>query len=227
MSEWWTYALSDFLMFSPRTYYRLIELYNLGIWPAQPLAVALGIAIALLLYRGGAASWRLIATLLVLAWGWVAVAFLFDRYDTINWAGRYFAAGFILQALLIATLGTNAARLAFTPIRSATHWLGLAVFLFALCLYPLIPVASGRSWTQAEVFGLAPDPTAIGTLGLALALRGRAVILLAVLPAAWCAITGALLWAMQAPEASLPPAAALLVLIAATLRRPSPMASKA
>ena len=28
MSEWWTYRLSNFLLFSPRTYYRLFELYN-------------------------------------------------------------------------------------------------------------------------------------------------------------------------------------------------------
>jgi hypothetical protein len=33
MSEWWTYSLSDFLLFSPRTYYRLFELYNLAVWP--------------------------------------------------------------------------------------------------------------------------------------------------------------------------------------------------
>ena len=35
MSEWWTYRLSDFLMFSPRTYHRLFELHN-----AEALAAA-------------------------------------------------------------------------------------------------------------------------------------------------------------------------------------------
>ena len=28
MSEWWTYRLSDFLMFSGATWYRLLELHN-------------------------------------------------------------------------------------------------------------------------------------------------------------------------------------------------------
>ena len=28
MSEWWTYRLSDFLLYAPRTYFRLFELYN-------------------------------------------------------------------------------------------------------------------------------------------------------------------------------------------------------
>ena len=39
MSEWWTYRPSDFLMFAPRTYWRLFELHNEAWWPAQPLLV--------------------------------------------------------------------------------------------------------------------------------------------------------------------------------------------
>ena len=51
MPEWWTYSLSDFLLFSPRTYYRLIERHNLAVWPAQLLAFVLGLAIAFLLLQ--------------------------------------------------------------------------------------------------------------------------------------------------------------------------------
>jgi hypothetical protein len=39
MSEWWSYTLSDFLLFSPRTYYRLFELHNAEWWPAHFVAV--------------------------------------------------------------------------------------------------------------------------------------------------------------------------------------------
>ncbi len=53
MSEWWTYSLSDFLLFSPRTYYRLSELYNIAIWPAQIVMLALGVALVVLLRQGG------------------------------------------------------------------------------------------------------------------------------------------------------------------------------
>src|SRR5258707_15614550 len=49
MSEWWTYRLTSFLLFSPRTYYRLLELYNLAIWPAQLAGAAIGVAIVALL----------------------------------------------------------------------------------------------------------------------------------------------------------------------------------
>ena len=45
MSEWWTYRLYDFLLFTPRTYYRLFELYNAAVWPAQIAAIALGLGL--------------------------------------------------------------------------------------------------------------------------------------------------------------------------------------
>ena len=45
MSEWWTYHLSSFLLFSPHTYGRLIERYNAAIWPWQLAGLAAGLAI--------------------------------------------------------------------------------------------------------------------------------------------------------------------------------------
>jgi hypothetical protein len=44
MTEWWTYRLSDFLMFSARTYRRLFELYNAEVWPL-PALVCIGAAL--------------------------------------------------------------------------------------------------------------------------------------------------------------------------------------
>jgi hypothetical protein len=36
-------------------------------------------------------------------------------------------------------------------------------------LYPLAGLLAGRPWTQLEVFGITPEPTALATLGLLLA----------------------------------------------------------
>ena len=52
MSEWWTYRLSDFLMFAPRTYYRLFELTNAEVWPLQFVAIIAGLAMLWLVWRG-------------------------------------------------------------------------------------------------------------------------------------------------------------------------------
>ena len=90
MSEWWTYAPSDFLLFAPRTYYRLIELHNLDVWPMQFVALLLGVAI-LVLARGERA-WRRRAVAAILAgcWLWVGWAFHIQRYATINWVAPWF-----------------------------------------------------------------------------------------------------------------------------------------
>ena len=56
-------------------------------------------------------------------------------------------------------------RLRFAARRSVPSVAGLALFLYALVLHPLVPKLSGRPIQSAEVFGIAPDPTAIATLG--------------------------------------------------------------
>lgn len=218
MSEWLSYSLSDFLLFSPRTYYRLFALYNEAIWPAHLAAAGGGVAILWLTRRGAALRGRAVAAILAAGWLWVAWAYLLERYDTINWVARYFAIGFALETLLLAAFGVVLNRLRWQPASDASGRIGLAVFLFALVVQPLIGPLVGRPWQQAEIFGIAPDPTAVGTLGLLLALRGRVAWLLMVVPLLWCAISGATLRTMESPDWYVVPAAALLVLALATGR---------
>ena len=211
MAEWWTYSLSDFLLFSQRTYYRLFELYNLAIWPAQILAIALGLAILALLRRGDAGQGRAVAAILAACWLWVAWAYLLVRYDTINWAASYFAAGFVIEALLFIWTGLVRNRLFLRPDRDLAGRAGLCIFLFALLVQPLIGPLAGREWVQVEIFGIAPDPTVIATLGVLL-MADRALWELYVIPLIWCAISGATLWTMQSPDALVMPVVAVLVL---------------
>ena len=211
MSEWWTYSLSDFLLFSPRIYYRLFELYNAAIWPLQILALAVGVAIFGLLLSGVTWRGRAIAAMLAACWLWVAWAYLLQRYDTINWAARYFAVGFALEALLLAWIGIVRDRLRFRSGAEGARIGGLGLFLFALIAYPLIGRLAGRPWTQVEFFGVAPDPTAIATLGVLVAAQ-RPHCLLLVAPLIWCAISAATLRTMQSPDAMVVPVAAALAL---------------
>jgi len=210
MSEWWTYSLSDFLLFSPRTYYRLFELYNLELWPAHILTLAMGFAILALWRGGGAGQSRLVALILSVCWLWVAWAFLLGRYDAINWAARYSAIGFAIEALLIAWSGLVRNRLWLRTTADAASVWGICILLFALAVQPLIGPLVGRSWLQVEVFGMTPDPTVTATLGVALAARRWGLL---IIPLFWCAISGATLWVMQSPDAFVMPSLGLLVLV--------------
>jgi hypothetical protein len=215
MPVWPSYSLSDLLLFSPQTYYRLIELYNRAIWPGQVLALGLGAAILALLGRPGSRPGRAVAALLAACWLWVAWAFHLERYAAINWAAAYFAAGFAVQALLLAWSGVVRGRLAFQPGRDPVGRAGFGLLVFALAVQPLVGLIGARSWPGIEIFGLMPDPTAVATLGLLLTTTGRVPWELLVVPILWCALGGATLWAMGAPEAPIMPFAAALCLLLA------------
>ena len=215
MSEWWTYTLSDFLLFSPRTYYRLLELYNLGIWPAQLAGLAIGVSIAVLLLGARPQRDRIIAGLLAVCWLWVAWAFLHERYAQINTAAPWFAAAFALQALLLAGISAFGGRVALANAPVGAARIRSATVTIAVVGYPLLAPLAGRPWTNAEMFGAAPDPTAIATVAaLGLARGGRRVLLL-VVPLLWCLVSGATLWAMNSPEAMIVAGSGVLAIILA------------
>ena len=187
MYVWRTYQLSDFLLFSPETYFRLFELHNEALWPWQVAAVLAGLAMLAvagqplaLLFAG--AAW------LLTAWVW-----LYERYATINWAAEYLAYGFALQGLLLWFFAFDRE---LPPTDSRSRAVGFMLVVCALVLQPLLPWMLGRPWQQGEVFALMPGPTVVATLGLLLALRAHWLLL--VLPLVWCAIDGITLWTMKA-----------------------------
>src|SRR5688572_14575939 len=136
MQDWWTYSLSDFLLFSPRTYYRMLQRYNEAVWPAQLVTLALGLGIVALLWRRSARQGRIIAGIVALMWIWVAGAFLWQRYATINWAIRYVAPAFVLQALLLIWAPRRGA--GFRVSRNSAGVVGSVLWVLALVLFPLL-----------------------------------------------------------------------------------------
>ena len=93
MDVWSSYALSDFLLFSPQAYFRQFALIN---ETAVPLPLLLhGLAAALLWLSGSSIPWRRRAVLIGLAVLWASSAWLFHwrSYAAINWVAAWFAAG--------------------------------------------------------------------------------------------------------------------------------------
>jgi hypothetical protein len=226
MSEWWTYRPADFLMFAPRLYWRLFESLNAAWWPLHLLLVGGGLAFVAWRVRarpsGAAIGLRLGLAALAACWLLVAWAFLHTRFAPINWAAHGYALAFAIQSgalVLAAALGGLHTAAPLQRLRA-----GLGLMLWALLLHPLLPLARGAPWAQAEVFGLAPDPTAIATLGALLTLTPATTTarwglrLLWAVPLAWCALSAAALATMASAQAVVP-LAALVVAAAARLRR--------
>src|ERR1700716_1223633 len=113
MSEWWTYRPGDFLLFSPRVYWRMFELHNAALWPLHVLTLAAGLIIILLIARRPTTWARWIAFILAILWVFVGWSFLWNRYATINWAAAYVAPAFAVEGVLLLVIGSLRDGLAF------------------------------------------------------------------------------------------------------------------
>lgn len=216
MSEWWTYRPADFLLFSPRVYWRMFELHNEALWPLHAATLAAGLAIVLFALRRPKGHSLRIALMLAGLWAFVGWSFLWNRYAGINWAAAYVAPVFWLQALLLAASGA-AGGLTFDQ-RDMAARLGYVLAAAGLLAYPLLPPLFGRPWTSAEVFGIAPDPTATVTLGVLLLAGGRMPTLLILIPVLWLLLSGLTLHAMGDAQAWAPFLAAGAAVLASALR---------
>jgi hypothetical protein len=170
MSEWWTYRLSSFLMFSPRTYWRLVEGYNRDLWPWQLIALGAGVALLALALRRHAHATAIVSTVLAIAWLQVGWSFFWTRYAQIFTAAPFLAIACCVQAAMLVITAAHS-----SPPRHA--WPGLLLAACGVLLYPAAGVSiGGRPWATAEVAGVMPDPTAVATLGFVLSLHRRALV---------------------------------------------------
>ncbi|AEG09131.1 DUF6064 family protein [Sinorhizobium meliloti] len=218
MSDWATYRLADFLMFSPRVYFRLVERYNQGLWPLQLVFVAGALAILFATATDGRRARAAAMATLALAWLFCAWQFLWLRYSTINWAMSYATAAFMLQAglLLVAIRWTQRGAL---PANSLRRRGGIGLMVFGSLGYPFGPLLAGRAPASAESFGAMPDPTVAVTLGALVALMPQKLWLLLPIPVLWCAFSALTLLALEDAGAWAPFAVILVTFALLLVRR--------
>ncbi len=219
MSYWSGYAISDFLLFSPRVYERLFELHNSALWPAHCVAVITGLTIIAFVIRNTAFRGRVVYALIGAAWLFVAWAFFMTSYQSINWAAEYMAPLIAVEGvLLLALTAMERPPDPMFPVAPA-GMIAMLVLLFGLLGYPLVAPFFGRTWQSAEFFALTPDPTAIATLAVLALSSGTARWVGMLIPTAWCIATGLTLWTLGRPDFYIAPLAGLLCLGAAFARR--------
>lgn len=209
MPEWWTYRLSDFLMYTPRSFERLLEAYNIWLFPGQAVALVAGVGLVWVAWRGREREWRAALMLLGVSWLWIAWAFFHVRLSTIDLAGPYYAYGFALEGSLLLWAGWKYRQNKY-PLDTQSRPFNTAVILMAVFVLPLLAPFLGSSWKAIALFGITPDATALATLSmLVLARRWLSTIV----PLLWCVISGALFWNFGQPHAVLLPLIAFLTLV--------------
>ena len=209
-----SWTLEDLLLFSPQVYWRLFALENEAAWPAQPVVLAAGVLLALGFILNRQPSGRWLGPVLGAAWLWTGWHFVALRFGTVNWLAPTLAWGFYAEAALLAGLGLagrivfpkpRTRRLGWVSASSRQRWSG-----------PFSRRSTDGPGTRPRSLAIAPDPTAIATLGLlALAARNRWTALLCVAPVLWLALSTLTLvtmgawqgWAVSPPSLAAPWAA--------------------
>jgi intracellular septation protein A len=175
------------LPFGPEQFFAAFERYNLAVWPMQVVLLSLAIVVWLWVVRRRGNDGRWISLTLALLWAWMAMAYHFAFFAAINPAAWLFGAVFLLCAGTLAWVGGVRQRLEFAPRSDARGWLGMALVVFALLVYPALGWLLGHRYPRAPTFGL-PCPTTIYTIGVLMFVRGPVPRSVLAVPLAWAVV---------------------------------------
>lgn len=193
--------------------------YNTAIWPLQIVTWALGFfAAACLLARPGWAD-RVVATTLGIFWLIMAVGYQVSFFSAINGAAYVFGALFLLMAMVFFIEGTVRNRLHFTQTHGPRGSLAAATMIYALLIYPLLGLLLTHPYPQTPMFGVAPCPTTIFTLGILMLLHYQHRLLVAAIPLLWSMVGGSAALLLDMPQDWGLPVAAV-AWVAATIAPP-------
>jgi len=188
------------LPFTADVLYAVLEQYNRAVWPAQIVAVGLGLAAVALAIRPVAGGGRVVGAILAAAWAWIGLTYYLVHMAAIDFAAPVLGVVFVLQGVLLAWTGALRGRLGVRFRADAFGWAGMGLALYAVAVQPLVVRLAGHGWPQAPLFGVAPCPTAIFTLGVLLWADGRTPLHLVAIPVLATLYCGAVAWLLDLPE---------------------------
>jgi hypothetical protein len=185
--------------FTREQFFAVFADYNRAIWPAQPFAYLLALAVfGLWLHRTRTGD-RATPALLALMWGWTGIVYHATFFSAINRAAFGFAAMFVLQAVLFAQ-SALCGGLLFEVRRDGRAFWGWVLMAYAAAVYPLIGMISGHGWPALPMFGVTPCPVTLFTLGVLLLVQPPLPRRLLVVPFLWALVGGSAAFLLGVPQ---------------------------
>jgi hypothetical protein len=188
------------LPFSTEQFLAVFVVYNAAIWPAQIVAYAMGFLAVSALWSKKTPGRRLILFILAMMWAWNGIGYHFLFFAGINPVAQGFAALFTFQAIAFAASAITAGGPQFSVKPDVRLASGLSLIAYALLLYPILGLWAGRGLMKGPMFGVAPCPTTIFTIGMLLLARGAWVVWLAAIPVLWSIVGVAAAVQLGIPE---------------------------
>ncbi len=141
------------------------------------LTYVLAIIAFLMVFRKSEYSTRVVSLILAFLWLWIGIVFgiiVFGPTPTvlagIDMTGSWYLFGsiFAIHGIILLYFGVikDTASYAWKP--DYRHYVGLLIIVFGLVIYPFVGVLTGRVFPEYPVFGIAPCPVTLFTIGLLL-----------------------------------------------------------
>ncbi|MDD9730075.1 DUF6064 family protein [Mameliella sp. AT18] len=203
------------LPFTQDAFFALFGQYNAAVWPLALLFHFLAALCAALIFRPGRGATLIVSGTLAAMWAVNGVGYHWMFFREINPAATLFTAVFVLQAMLLVVLPARNPAFRYAAEADARSGVGLLLVPFATVLYPLWGRLAGHGWPEMPVFGVAPCPTTIFTVGVLLTGTWRVAGWLLIVPGLWAAVGGSAAIFLGVPQDfALLATLALLVLFA-------------
>jgi hypothetical protein len=176
------------LPFTTAEFLAVFAAYNAAIWPFQIAAYGLGLLVLTAIARPRPEMVRLAFAALAILWAFTGIGYHLMFFATINPIAPVFAALFVLQGILLSASALRPGNLRLDLGRSFRSAAGLVAITYALAIYPLLGIWAGHGGLAGPMFGVAPCPTTIFTIGILLISRGAWVVWLSIVPFLWSLI---------------------------------------
>ena len=175
-------------------FFRILQGYNETFWPLMILTFLLGIVVIYLAARKYGSSDRIISAILSFLWLWSGLVFFILYYGPLDAEflgllipGVWYFGGvlFLLEGVLFLILGVMKSSLSFQPGNDWHLAIGAVMVVYAMIIYPLIGFFTGYHYPRYPVFGIAPCPLTIFSLGLFQWADRKLPIVIVVIPFVW------------------------------------------
>ncbi|NOR39164.1 MAG: hypothetical protein GQ580_06220 [Candidatus Thorarchaeota archaeon] len=158
------------------------------------LTYVLAIIALFMAYRKNDYSNRFISLTLTFLWLWIGLVYgilVFGPVPTvmagIEYPGTWYLFGgvFVIHGIILLYFGVIKDTVSYTWKPDSRHYIGLLLILYGLVFYPLVGIFTGRVFLEYPIFGIAPCPVTLFTLGLLLWSDVRPSLPLMIIPIFW------------------------------------------
>lgn len=186
--------------FSEQQFFDVFAQYNLAVWPLPVVAYVMGVIVVALLFWDSRVSAIMIPLFLAIFWAINALGYHAGFFVQINPFALAFAVLFMMQAIFLALAPFFFRGMRFRVKNDMRSYAGLALIVFAMVIYPVWGRLAGHQYPAIPVFGIAPCPTTIFTIGIVLLAQWNAARWQLVVPAIWAAIGGSAAIVLGVPQ---------------------------